>query len=263
MRNELARPLTGSAAGGMIRSAMSVGVLIPCVLLLLVFLYLLVMSRRLWRGDRPLKFADELTSVSVLGAVGRAEVRVLPTVAVLGTGIFAMALATGVVGADGGVLAFGFALAYGLAFGLLVPSVLLVNVPRLLVPPDLRDAPGLIGDLRAAWKAEQRETWREAVHPASGSTRGSAGDGADSSSALATSPHQRDFLDHVLALLFLILMGITVGSFFSDPPVSIYLLLALGASGMLGSYSAWRNGLRQTPFRPRRLARLRPRRGSN
>jgi len=223
----------------MICSAMSDVVLIPCVLLLLVFLYLLVMSRRLWRGDRPLKFADELTSVSVLGAAGRAEIRVLPTVAVLGTGVFAMALATVVVvDAAGGVLAL------GLAFLLLVPSVLLLNLPRVLVPPDLRDAPGLIGDLRAAWKAEQREPSREAAHPGSGSTRGSAGHGADSRSKLARSPHQRDFLDHVLLLLILILLGITIGSFFSDAlALSVYLFLALGANGMLGPYSLWRSGL--------------------
>lgn len=211
-------------------------VLIPCVLLLLVFLYLLVMSRRLWRGDRPLKF-DELTSGSVLGAANRAEVRTLPTVAVLGSAFFATALATVVVDdAAGGVLVLGF------AFLLLVPSVLLLNLPRSLVPPDLRDARGLIGDLRAAWNAEHREPSPEAAHPGNGSTRGSAGDGAHSRSELAGSPHERDFLDHVLLLLILILLGMTVASFFSDA-LAQSLYFVLGANGMLGPYSMWRNGL--------------------
>jgi hypothetical protein len=120
------------------------------VLLLLVFLYLLVQLGRFWRGQ-PSKLDWQLQESSAIGAIARSSVRALPLVAVLGTAMYSAALMFVLLDSGDTAVAYvcvGFLLAVAVAFLVLAPLVVLTNRPSVVVPPHLRDEPGLIRDLK-------------------------------------------------------------------------------------------------------------------
>jgi hypothetical protein len=133
----------GSAASmvivGYVSGAISLGILLNCLRLLGPF----------WRGE-PSKLDAKLRIASSEGALTRAFIRALPVTAILGTTMCVIALALVIFkpGATAaGYVLLGALFAAALAYIVLASSILLFNRPRFLVPPALRDRPGILDDL--------------------------------------------------------------------------------------------------------------------
>jgi hypothetical protein len=130
------------------------------IVILLVGLYALALLPRAWRGSFPPRIERQIDAPTLRGARVRASVRALPSTAVFLLTFSVAFVILGFVSATSlvGDVVLAVALLAAVVYGVLVGPLTMLNRPKCLVPPRLRDGPGFLDDLRSSDDAARPNT---------------------------------------------------------------------------------------------------------